>query len=93
MAQDIMSSWVQKAKAGDTGEIVQAQPDGVLVIKRVTPENRGKAIIEIAEKLWPWLMKMFEGERDRHGMLVHPSKVRGIALNVAQSLIKEQDQK
>ena len=88
MSQDVISNWVEKAKMADTAT---ASPSGVRVIRREETQNRGKIIMDIAEKLRPWLTKMFEGVRDENGMLVQPARIRGIALNVAQNLVKEQE--
>lgn len=88
MSQDVISNWVEKAKMADTAA---ASPSGVRVIRREETQNRGKIIMDIAEKLRPWLTKMFEGVRDENGMLVQPARIRGIALNVAQNLVKEQE--
>ncbi len=55
--------------------------------------GNGRLIMEIAEKLRPWLTKMFENVRDENGMIVQPARIRGIALNVAQDIINEQMQK
>lgn len=62
---------------------------------RKTPPmpGNGRLIMEIAEKLRPWLTKMFENVRDENGMIVQPARIRGIALNVAQDIINEQMQK
>ena len=49
--------------------------------------------MEIAERIRPWLSKMFEGVRDENGMLVQPARVRGIALDVAQRIVQEQNKK
>ncbi len=55
-----------------------------------TPSN---AILEIAEKIYPWLLKMFDGMRDDTGALLQPAHVRAISLNVAQRLLHLQQQK
>lgn len=89
MAGDVISNWVEKAKSGGEPE---PQSNGVVVIKR-DALTKGNLIMEIAERLRPWLTKMFEGVRDENGMLVQPARVRGIALNVAQSIVNEEDKK
>jgi hypothetical protein len=91
MSHDPIDNWIEKAKmsAQDNSEPSQS---GVKVIRRPA-KTRGNVIMDIAEKLRPILTKMFEGARDENGMLVQPARVRAIALNVAQDIIKEQEQK
>lgn len=86
MSHDAIASWVEKAKAGDAD-----LPSAVRAKPAINDEykTRGGTIIEIAEKIRPWLAQMFEGVRDENGMLVQPARIRGIALNVAQSLTKD----
>jgi len=88
MAYDAINNWVEKAKADD---FIVVQPDGVLVIRRVDPKNKAWAIMKIAETIFPGLMKMFEQERDKNGMRIHPARVRAVALNVAQGIINEEE--
>lgn len=64
----------------------------IQVIRTADMRSNGGSIIDIAEKLRPWLAKMFEGVRDENGMLVQPARIRGIALNLAQYMVKEQQQ-
>lgn len=64
---------------------------GVKVIRNA--KTRGNLIVDIAEKIRPILARLFEGARDENGMLVQPARVRAIALNMAQDIIKEQEQK
>jgi hypothetical protein len=91
MSHDVISSWVEKAKSLEVP--VEQMDQGIQVIRCVDTNSRGNVIMDIAEKLRPFLMKMFEGMRDDEGMLVQPASVRGIALNVAQELVKRQEQK
>lgn len=86
MSNDVISHWVEKAKLADGG----ALPAGGVKVIRNTHKSQGSSIIDIAEKLRPWLAKMFEGVRDENGMLVQPARIRGIALNLAHHIIKEQ---
>jgi hypothetical protein len=46
-------------------------------------------IVEIADRIRPYLAKIFEDSKDEHGRLVRPSKVRGIALRVAREICEE----
>lgn len=70
-----------------------AEKPAVKVIKRTDTKTRGNVIMDIAEILRPLLAKFFEGARDENGMIVQPARVRAIALNVAQDIVKEQEQK
>jgi hypothetical protein len=90
MSNDVISNWLEKAKSA-----VDATPEirGVQVIRREEPRNNGMNIMDIAERIRPWLMKMFEGVRDENNMLVQPARVHGMALNLAQGLIKEEEQR
>lgn len=54
-------------------------------------QSTGQRIMELAEKLRPTLQNMFEGCRDENGMPVQAAKIRAIALNLAQNLIKHRD--
>jgi hypothetical protein len=94
MSNDAINSWIEKAKQNAEGGALPAEEmSGVKVIKRTQAQSRGSAIMDIAEKIRPWLTKMFEGVRDEEGLLVQPAHVRGIALNVAQNIVKEQQKK
>ena len=90
MTNDAINNWIEKAKQS---EVASAAESGIKVIKRAPSQSRGNMIMEIAEKLRPWLTKMFEGVRDENGMLVQPARIRGIALNVAQDIVAEQNNK
>lgn len=89
MSSDMINDWVEKAK--HSASDAHARPGkGVQVIKRVAPQQvRGNIIMELADKLYPWLVNMFDGVRDENGMLLQPARVRGIALNVAQDIVRE----
>lgn len=86
MSHEGINQWVQKAKT------VPGIPDdqkGIVVIKCADAANKGRMIMEVAEKIRPLLMKLFEGVRDKSGMLMQPAHIRGVALNVAQDLVNE----
>jgi hypothetical protein len=91
MSNDAINSWVGKAK--NTPAAASAKNTEVKVIKRAVPEPRGNIIMDVAEKIRPFLLKMFEGVRDESGMLLQPAHIRGIALNMAQNIVKEQANK
>lgn len=89
MSNDVIQNWVRKSKQ----DADAPQVNSVNVIKRVGKQSRGNVILEIAERLRPWFTKMFEGIRDEHGQLVQPARIRAIALNVAQDLLNEEENK
>ncbi|MCE2926447.1 MAG: hypothetical protein LW823_02205 [Rickettsiales bacterium] len=90
MTHDAINNWIEKAKQVDDAAAAES---GVRVIRNPKAPSRGAQIMEIAEKLRPWFAKMFEGVRDENGMLVQPARVRGIALNVAQRIVQEEERK
>lgn len=91
MENELINAWIEKAKDSAADARASTQGRGVAVVRR--KKTRGNVIIEIAEKIRPVLARLFEGARDENGMLVQPAHVRAIALNVAQDIIKEQEQK
>lgn len=92
MTRDPIGNWVEKAKSTNSeaaqGAGDDVQTNGVRVIRREESKSKGGMIMEIAEKIRPFLMNMFHGIRDEKGMLYQPAHVRGIALNMAQDLLK-----
>lgn len=104
MEQEVMSSWVKnmKDKAVSTGHTA-ADESHVTVVRREHKANgkkgqslvktQGQVILEISEKIFPAMLKLFSGKRDREGMLLQSSHIRGMALNVAQKLVKNHTDK
>ena len=90
MVQEVLSDWLVKAKSVAP---VMADNAGVRVIRREESKGKGAVILEVADKIRPWLSKMFEGVRDENYMLVQPSRVHGIALNVAKSIVNSEEKK
>jgi hypothetical protein len=88
MSHDAINSWVEKAK-NQIGPN-NGSDNNVQVITRAAPVTKGNIIMDLAEKLRPWLMTVFADLRDENGMLVQPARVRAIALNVAQDLITQE---
>lgn len=88
MPHDAINNWVENAKKAQKASPIE-KAAGVQVITRVTPQNRGGLIMEISEKIRPWLMTMLDGMRDNDGMLLQPAHVRAIALDVAQGIVKK----
>lgn len=93
MSNDAINTWIEKAEESATAKSAHAEKTDLKVVQRSSPRTRGNVIMDIAEKIRPILAKLFEGARDENGMLVQPARVRAIALNVAQDIIKEQEQK
>ncbi len=90
MSHDAINNWVDKAKNTIPPAVGNA---AIQVVKRSESQMRGNMIMAIADKIRPYLLKMFEGVRDEHGMLVQQAHVRGIALNMAQTIVKNQEEK
>ena len=87
MSKEPNNSWADKAKKATQAEpVMQEAPR-----REVSMQSRGAVIMEIADRIWPSLMEMFRGKRDDAGMLLQPAHVRGIALNVAQNLMKQHE--
>jgi len=89
MSNESIGDWVQKAKSAPNSPD-SVKGNTVTVIRR-TPLSKGQVIMDMAEKLIPGLTDLFKGVRDNTGMLLQPAHVRGIALNMAQGLIKYRD--
>lgn len=94
MTHDAINNWIENAKQHEGHFIagVSAKSKRPQVIKRVETDMNGNLIMEVADKIRPWIAKMFEGVRDDNGLPLQPAHVRGIALNVAQSIVKEEKQ-
>ncbi len=93
MPHDSISDWVTQAKKQAQPRSEHSSGSSVRVIRNPKAPSTGEKIMEIAEKLRPWIAKMFEGVRDENGMLVQPSRVRGIALNVAQKIVQDEEKR
>ncbi|NBX04184.1 MAG: hypothetical protein EBR02_09055 [Alphaproteobacteria bacterium] len=89
MSHDAINSWVKNAK-NEHSTPVAAGKQGVKVV-RAPQQTKGNLIMQVAEAIRPHLMKMFEGVRDAEGFVMQPARVRGIALNVAQGIVNQQD--
>ncbi len=92
MSHDAINSWVSGAKSSRKADLSDAAKSAAItVVRRTQAQARGNLIMEIAEKIRPHLLKMFAGVRDENGMLLQPAHIRGIALNMAQNIAKEQE--
>ncbi|MEZ5690812.1 MAG: hypothetical protein R3D71_04010 [Rickettsiales bacterium] len=87
MSNDAINSWVDRAANNQQPQSTNSE---IKVIKREV-QSRGNIIMNVAEKIRPFLLKMFEGVRDENGILLQPAHIRGIALNMAQGIVKEQE--
>jgi hypothetical protein len=88
MARDSIHHWIEKAKSLTDGPA--EMPNKNMRAPKTPHKTDGNVIMEIADKLRPWLGKIFENVRDENGMLVQPSRIRAIALNVAQDIVRKQ---
>ncbi|MDE3059735.1 MAG: hypothetical protein KGJ06_01840 [Pseudomonadota bacterium] len=87
---EVIGNWVEKAKAAGAAN-APVNGSGIRVIRREQPRGKGNVILDLAEKIRPWLMQMAEGVRDKNGLAVQPPHVRAVALNLAQRIVKEQE--
>ena len=94
MTQDAIGNWVEKARSSsdDSSSDNSGSGSRVKVIRREEVMSKGNMIMDIAERIRPFLMKLFQGLRDEAGMLYQPAHVRGIALNMAQDLLKRHEE-
>jgi hypothetical protein len=91
MSHDSTGIWVEKAKSLiDHHQETAAKMSGR---KKPVPKTSGNTIMEVADKLRPWLTQMFENIRDENGMLVQQARIRALALNVAQTIVQRQKKK
>ena len=89
MNENGMQSWVSTAKANGENAANATDDRSVRVVRRPPAQSIGNVIMEVAEKLRPHLMKLFEGEYDDKGLLLQPAHIRGIALDMAAGLVKK----
>lgn len=54
-------------------------------------QSRGAKIMQLADMIRPSLSECLKGKHDENGMPVSPERMRGIALNMAQYLVKTMD--
>jgi hypothetical protein len=88
MEKDPINSWMEKA--AELRHAAEFTTSEVQVIQRKhKPVPQGNVIVDLAEKLRPILLKRYKNVRDENGQLMQPARVRGIALNLAQYLVKE----
>ena len=94
MSQDVINQWVKKAKASTNST---QGSDAVTVVRRSEKSGRaktkGEMIMSLADKLFPAFAKIFIGIPDDDGIIMQPAHVRGLALNVAQEVIKREADK
>lgn len=92
MNEQNMGSWVSNAKAHNSAS-ANAHP--VQVIRRNAPKANvvpsvGNIIMEVAEKLRPIIARTLQGVRNDEGTILQPAHIRGIALDMAEGLVKKQ---
>ncbi len=78
---DTTSGFASRLSAGRQGPKINNMNN-----KRV--QTMGELILQVAEALKPGLQDELEGVRDENGMPVQPARVRGIAIIIAQELVK-----
>jgi hypothetical protein len=72
MPSDNVGNWTQNVKNPAAKAGKQA------------PKSKGNLIMEIAERILPWVRENLTGKRDPDGMLIQPAVMRAIAINTAQ---------
>ena len=87
MSHEAVGNWIENAKSAALAapRIPNMKTGGRM------PKSKGNIIMEMAERFFPWLMKMTDGVRDKNGLPVQPAHVRAIALNLAQRIVNEQE--
>ena len=91
MPNETIGNWVEKAKANAA---THSDSTGTVnVVRRAAAPTTGQMIMDMADKLWPGLMDLLKGAHDGSGLLLQPAHVRGIALNMAQTLVKKNETK
>ena len=90
MNEDNMSEWVNRAKATESDNNSSGDVRSVKVVRKEVPKNTGQLIMEMADKLRPYLTKWFDGKYNDDGMLIQPAHIRGFAIEMAENLIKKQ---
>lgn len=84
---DSITEWVAKAQ---TNETTAPEQKGVRVIRREQPQQSiGQLIMKVADKIRPHIAAMCEGVRNNEGTLLQPAHIRGIALEVAEGLVRD----
>lgn len=93
MSREPINNWVAKAKQdASSAAAVQTNSEGVRVVRCEAP-SKGQLIMQLADKIWPGLRELLQDVRDNSGMLLQPAHIRGIALNMAQELVNQQEKK
>lgn len=88
MSNGASSKWVGKTGHGDAVRVKKTAGTAHAVVK-----SKGQMIMEMADRMWPHLSEMLTGVRNDKGLLVQPAHVRGMALNIAQDLMKQHEAK
>lgn len=86
---DNINEWTKQAKASeDEGA---SSTGGVRVVRnKPVHQSIGQIIMQVADKIRPHLSSLFEGSHNSDGMLVQPAHIRGLALEVAEWMVKEE---
>jgi hypothetical protein len=78
----------QEGSSGFRSGKMAGKPGHRPVMQKKRVQTMGELILQVAEALKPGLQDEFEGVRDENGMPVQPARVRGIAIIIAQELVK-----
>lgn len=88
------NEWVGRAKNNEKRVTPPSKNKKPLNVLRNEPQkSRGAMVMEIADKLLPSLSRWFSGKYSDEGMLIQPAHVRGLAIDMAEGLLKKQETK
>ena len=91
MSEKPINFWLeQMAHQSQLEAAVDSGVSNVQVIQRKHKPVQGNIIVDVAEKIRPIMLKMFDGVRDENGVVLQPARIRAMSLNLAQRLVKEQ---
>ncbi|MDX2073468.1 MAG: hypothetical protein SFX19_03775 [Alphaproteobacteria bacterium] len=90
MTTDNINEWVDKAKQSEADDSSASSSGGVRVVRN-QPQHQsiGNMIMAVADKIRPHIAAMCDGVRNNEGMLIQPAHIRGIALEMAEGLVKD----
>lgn len=90
MTDKPLNSWIEQIARSTQINAASGDGSGVQVIQRKHKPLQGNIIVDVAEKIRPIMLKMFAGAKDENGVVLQPAKIRAMSLNLAQRLVKEQ---
>jgi hypothetical protein len=89
MTRDPINSWIEQIAGSNPMNAAGGDASGVQVIHRKHRPVQGNIIVDVAEKIRPIMMKMFAGAKDENGVVLQPARIRAMALDMAQWMVKK----